>query len=706
MRVAVHLPSQAAGLVGGFRRGWSRSLALDLKRAFGDWAGQLRGRYFLALDLGMIVAAAYGALALRLDRIDGPFGIAGFPAAVAVLLVVRTAVNVRSGLYSRRWRHASVPELERIIAAVCVGSLLSILVFAALSLASGQALTRGVPRSFWLIEPLLGCLTLGGLRLSIRAATEAAPTGRRVAVAGAQATLLYGAGETGTPLARSAFRHPRSGVVPVGFLDDDPKLRGAVVAGLRVYGGLECLAHAVAVTGARTLLITMPSASGKTVRRVVDAALELGLQVRTVPSMEALLDGTVDAYRIRPVRVEDLLRRPAIAGSRSVDAEAIIRNKVVVITGAGGSIGSELARQVFSMEPRQLVLIDRAESPLYLVQRELEMRREHQLAATQISVHLASVANAAAMSRILGEERPSVIFHAAAYKHVPMLETHPSDAAYVNIRGTMALLDAATEVGVERFVFVSTDKAVRPCSVMGASKRIAELLVADAARTTGRPYVSVRFGNVLGSNGSVIPIFQQQLEAGAPLTITHPDMTRFFMTIPEACRLILEAGASGKQGDLFVLDMGEPVRVLDLARDLVRLAGRDPDSQPMETIGLRPGERLHEELFYDSEEVEPTDSPKVLRAIAKQPPGDVRDHVARLLRLATGDREAELGAAMMDYARVCGGIGMTTLAPHDDCEQEDILVRTGNLPDDDVAAAAVPTVSADTGVGSEVGRWH
>lgn len=243
-----------------------------------------------------------------------------------------------------------------------------------------------------------------------------------------------------------------------------------------------------------------------------------------------------------------------------------------------------------------------------------------------------------------------MIFHAAAYKHVPLMESHPSDAMFVNVIGTLAVLDAAARASVERFVFVSTDKAVHPSSVMGASKRLAEMLVADTARRTGRPYVSVRFGNVLGSNGSVVPIFRDQLEKGEPLTITDPAMTRYFMTIPEAAWLILDASALGKTGDLFVLDMGEPVRIMDLAHDLVRLAGRDPDSQPIEIVGLRPGEKLQEELFYASERVQPTQNPKVLRTAADRPPETVRDDVQRMMGLATGHTEELLRRALLDYA--------------------------------------------------------
>jgi FlaA1/EpsC-like NDP-sugar epimerase len=254
------------------------------------------------------------------------------------------------------------------------------------------------------------------------------------------------------------------------------------------------------------------------------------------------------------------------------------------------------------------------------------------------------------MARLISGERPDVIFHAAAYKHVPMMEEHPSDAVHVNIGGTQALLDAAEIAGVERFVLVSTDKAVRPSSVMGASKRVAEMLVADAARRTGRAYVSVRFGNVLGSSGSVVPIFQEQLEKGEPLTITHPEMSRYFMTIPEASWLIVDAAALGSSGDMFILDMGDPIRIMDLARDLVRLAGRDPDTQAIDIVGLRPGEKLHEELFYESERVEATAVAKVLRAIAEPPDADLRDSVRKLLVMATGAHEADLRCALLDYA--------------------------------------------------------
>jgi FlaA1/EpsC-like NDP-sugar epimerase len=607
----------------------------------------IRGRYLMAIDLGGVAIAAYAALALGLDTLVGPLQVRAFPLILGLLLAVRFTVNVWLGLYRRRWRFASLPELARIVAAATLGSMVAMAVFYGTALIAGTAWTTGFPRSFWPIELLMSVAFIGGVRLAIRAAGErlsARPVGREL-----QLALLYGAGEAGVQLARSALRYPDGGILPVGFLDDNPRIHGEIVAGLRVWGGLADMQRAVTTTGARCLLITMPGASGTAVRAVVERAMQIGLDVRTVSSVTHLIDGSVDTNKLRRVRLEDLLRRPPVT-EHAVDVAGIIRDRTVVITGGGGSIGSELARQVFGLGPRRLILVDRAESPLYLVHRELEARRTKGLASGEVRILLANVANRVAMDRLISEEKPDVIFHAAAYKQVPMMEDHPSDAAYVNMGGTMALLDAAVAAGVERFVFVSTDKAVRPTSVMGASKRIGEMLVSQTGRATGRRYVSVRFGNVLGSQGSVVPIFKEQLENGEPLTITHPDMTRFFMTIPEAVWLILDAAAIGQMGDLFVLDMGQPIRVMDLARDLTRLAGRDPESHPIEFVGLRPGEKLHEDLFYDAEAVEPTASPNVRRTSAPVPLADVRADVRRMLAMATGAEEARLRDEILRYA--------------------------------------------------------
>ena len=640
--------------------------------------GRLQGRHLFVLDLLGITIAGYVALAMGFDGLPGLHEVLPFVAILGLVILCRTASNVRLGLYSHGWRFASVPDLCRIVVAAGAGSAIPLALIIASLIVTGAPWLQGFPRSFWIIEFLLSLAALGGIRLAVRVASSWTPRSHPALIQERRLTLLYGAGWTGVMMARSAARNPDAGVVAVGFLDDDPSLVGGLVEGLRVYGGLEALDRAIADSGAKVLLITMPSAPGIGIRRVVDAAIAAGLDVRTVPSMNDLLDGTLDAYRVRRVQVEDLLRRPT-ASEHATAVRDLVHGRTVVITGAGGSIGSELARQVHSLGPHRLVLVDRAESALYLVQRELESRSARGQGSGELRAHLANVASRPAMDRLIRSESPDIIFHAAAYKHVPMMEEHPSDAVHVNIGGTSVLLDASVAAGVDRFVLVSTDKAVRPSSVMGASKRIAEMLVADAARRTGKPYVSVRFGNVLGSTGSVVPIFQEQLEKGEPLTITHPDMTRFFMTIPEATWLILDAAALGKNGDLFVLDMGEPVKVIDLARDLVRLAGRDPDTQPMRVVGLRPGEKLHEELFYAEEDVRPTEVSKILRAMAEPPPTSVRDDVKRLLALATGGDEAALRVALMQYA---SGFGVPhAVRPH--------AVDAGLLGHDDAAGPSL-----------------
>jgi FlaA1/EpsC-like NDP-sugar epimerase len=592
---------------------------------------RIRAPHLFILDTFGIVLAALFALMFRNPSAE----LAVALPLVLQLVVTRTIVDQRMGLYRHDWRFASVPDLARIAGAAAMGTLATFGAAWVVNLFYGRYLPV-IPQPFWFIELLCTTVVLGGSRFAIRAVFDLSLQRRRELGAASRATLLFGAGQVGVMMARSARRTPEAGVIPVGFLDDDPQLAGTKVAGLRVFGGLSRMEDAVAATGARALLITMSNAPAGVVRKVVDEAGRLGLEVRTVPSVVELLDGSLDAYRVRQVNVEDLLRRP-VATEHAAEVVDLLQDRVVLITGAGGSIGSELARQVHALRPRRLVLVDRAESPLFDIRRQLDESRPDD--RVELRAYLTNVASRPAMRRLMEAERPDVILHAAAYKHVPMMEDYPAEAVHVNIGGTQAVLDAAAEAGVERFVLVSSDKAVRPSSVMGASKRVAEMLVSDAARRTGRRYVSVRFGNVLGSAGSVVPIFQEQLESGRPLTITHPEMTRYFMTIPEAVWLILEAAALAREGDLFVLDMGDPVRIVDLARDVVRLAGRDPETQPITYIGLRPGEKLHEELFYDEEQVEPTGTPKVLRAVGEPTPTDIRERVGHLMEYATGDAD-------------------------------------------------------------------
>ena len=622
---------------------------------------RIRGRHLFVADLVVIALAILGAFVLRFESFRfREEALIYFPAALFPLLV-RPPVNALVGLYARAWAYASVGELVRIAGAVAIGTALGLVVFYAVLVPLGVPGTTTelgqFPRSFFVLEAILSLLGFGAVRFLIRAASEwrgwrpGDPDRRAARRDDARVpTLIYGAGEAGVQVLRT-IQGARDGLGMrvVGLLDDDRRKRNLVIRGSKVLGSISELGDIARVAGARRLLIAIPSASGDVVRRAVESATEIGLETRTLPAIGDLVSGRLAAAAIREVRVDDLLGRAAVTIDETGLRE-LVAGQTVLVTGAGGSIGSELARQVFDLDPARLVLVDRAEGPLYDIERELALlaRRDSGTDAragrprAQLVERLANVASLEAMTRILGEERPVLVLHAAAYKHVPMMESHPADAVYTNVGGTLALLRAADAAGVGRFVLVSTDKAVEPSSVMGASKRLAELAVAAEASRTGRPYVAVRFGNVLGSSGSVVPLLQRQLREGVPLTITHRDMTRFFMTIPEASRLILEAALIGQAGDLFVLDMGDPVPIVDLARDLARLAGRDPDSVPIEYIGLRPGEKLHEALFYDSEAIERTRHPKVLRVQPGRAPdgGQVRSRLEELVAIgAAGDHE-------------------------------------------------------------------
>ena len=633
----------------------------------------LRGRHLFFLDLAVIALSIVGAMILRFDTLSfATEAIVYFPAALFPLLV-RPPINVAGGLYSRAWAYASIGELARIFIVVIVGSIAGVLFFYLVlaPLGVGGTITGvgGFPRSFFVLEGLLTLAGMGGVRFLIRASNEwrgwrPGADGDAGDSPGRVPTLVYGAGDVGaTALRTIGAARDGLGMRVVGMLDDDGSKRNQVLRGIKVLGTIHELPEIARVTGAHRLLIALPSASGDVIRRAVADATRLGLETRTVPALDELVSGRLGAAAIREVEVTDLLRRDPVVMDEP-GLRSFMAGRTVLVTGAGGSIGSELSRQVFDLDPARLVLLDRAEGPLYDIDRELALLagRDSGTATrggrtrAELVTRLANVAAVEVMTRILIEDRPVMVLHAAAYKHVPMMENHPADAVYTNVGGTLATVRASLAAGVEQFVLVSTDKAVSPTSVMGATKRLAELAVAEVARESGRRYVAVRFGNVLGSSGSVVPLFQRQLREGVPLTITDPEMTRFFMTIPEASRLILEASLLGEPGDLFVLDMGEPVRIVDLARDLARLAGRDPDSVPIQYIGLRPGEKLHEALFYDAESIEPTEHPKVMRARdrAPYPTGiDVLAELDALVALSgTGDHEAVRTALAATLARL------------------------------------------------------
>lgn len=563
----------------------------------------------IGLDVAAALVASIGALAIRFDTTDVNVSITPYLPAALLPVVVRPIAHAAMGLHRREWRYASVGDLLDLLQALIVGSAVIIggyLLMAALRVPGANPF----PRSFFLLEPILFLALAAGIRIVARTTLERRAT--RIDPHPIIRTIVYGAGQAGSIVARMAMSGGLSGIRIVGFLDDDRAKRGSRLLGHRVLGGIEDLESAVLRSDATQLLVAIPSAASAPIRRAVDAAAELGLPIKIVPPLRDLVTGEFRVTSIRSVNVEDLLRRAPV----TIDVEAMadyINGASVVVTGGGGSIGSELVRQILSLGPRVLTVVEQSERALWEVERNVAAQQREAGGALVVAA-LADVRSPAALQTAFRSARPDVVFHAAALKHVPYVEFYPAEGVLTNVLGTRNVLRACEQFEVKRFILISTDKAVEPVNVMGATKRLAEQLTVAAGHRTGKAYAAVRFGNVLGSSGSVIPLLQRQLDDHLPLTITRPDATRYFMTISEAVSLILEAGADPSPGEVYVLDMGEPVSIMDLARDLVRLNGLDPDDIRYVVTGLRPGERMHEKLFYDDERAERTRHPGILRA--------------------------------------------------------------------------------------------
>jgi len=575
----------------------------------------LRNRHFLALDALTALLTPTLALWLRTDGADLARDGRSVIIMTVVFLCVKLAVFFPAGFYRRYWRYASIDELALIVTGALLATLLQTLLFFAILRPLGL-IDPGFPRSLPLLDGLLTLLIVAGTRYSARGAErlDQVQHGR----ANATRTLIVGAGAAGVMILREIQSSSHANLLPVGFVDDEPKKRDTLIRGVRVLGSRTELSHLIQETGAMLVVIAMPTAPGKVIRDIVSLCERAQVQIKIIPGLYELLDGTVSVNQLRTVQIEDLLRREPVQTDGAA-VQALLRGKRVLVTGGGGSIGSELCRQILRCEPAQLVIVGHGENSVFEIGNELLrfLAKTSPLSAPLPLVRsvIADVRFPDRLQAIFAEVRPQVVFHAAAHKHVPLMEANPAEAITNNVLGTRNVLAAAQAVGVEHFVMISTDKAVNPTSVMGASKRVAELLVHEAAAASGRPYVAVRFGNVLGSRGSVVLTFKQQIAAGGPVTITDPEMTRYFMTIPEAVQLVLQAAVLGRGGEVFMLDMGEPVKILDLARDLIELSGlqvgRDID---IVVTGIRPGEKLYEELFVPGETYQPTAHPKVLIA--------------------------------------------------------------------------------------------
>ncbi len=597
-------------------------------------ATQLRNRHLFFWDVATLTTTSLVAFLVRFEQFSwlGEHLSLVIP-YVTVAVPLRLTLFYGAGMYRRLWRHASVGELNQILAAGTVGSAACAVLGLVLLPALHVTPTR-LPFSVIFIDGFLSTAAAALPRLLARTVRTSRSARRRRDDMGKR-VLIVGAGDTAKQVVKEILTSSELAFEPIGFVDDDATKHAHTLLGFPILGPLTKIREIVETHGVAEIIIAMPSAPGSVVRQVVRAALDCGIPALTVPSLPEIIARHGDTTSLRDVEIQDLLRRDPVETDLAAVA-ALATGETVLVTGAGGSIGSELCRQLARLAPTRLILLGHGENSIFDIRQELA----EEFSDIPMIPVIADVRDRRRIMEIFRTYRPHAVFHAAAHKHVPLMEDNIVEAVTNNVVGTRNVIDAALDAKVDHFVLISTDKAVRPTSVMGATKRIAELIVQTVATKHERNFVAVRFGNVLGSRGSVVPTFMRQIRAGGPVTVTHPEMQRFFMTIPEAVQLVLQAGALGRGGEVFLLDMGEPVRVVDLATDLIRLSGLTVGTDiDIKFTGMRPGEKLYEEMFFSAENVIPTDHPKVLRARG----GLVADGVHKRIGVLT--RAAEEGVA-------------------------------------------------------------
>ena len=563
----------------------------------------IRNRYILLGDLLLIVAAAMGSYALRLEL--GPAFLTYLPTVywlIGVSLIVKPLFFAYFGLYRRMWSYASVREMTLIVLAVTTASLVVSVVMISLH---SLGVFAGLSRSALAIDWLLTIILCGGLRFTMRILAENAS--QSTAKSKARRALIVGAGDAGALVARELQKNSQVNLLAVGFVDDNPTKQHQQIYGIPVVGKLTEMARLLDNHRIDEVIIAIPSAPGSVIRTVADVCRLKGIPFRTMPGIYELLGGKVSVSRLRDVDITDLLRREP-ARIRDEEIGEALNGRVVLVTGAGGSIGRELCRQIARWGPAELLMLGHGENSIF----EALLDLQESFPSLPARPLICDVRDRDRLENVMMRYRPQVVFHAAAHKHVPMMEKNVEEAVTNNILGTRNLVDLSLAHGVERLVMISTDKAIRPVNVMGATKRIGEMIVLDAAARSGRAYSVVRFGNVLGSRGSVVPIFKRQIARGGPITITHPDMRRYFMTIPEAVYLVLQSATLSRGGETYVLNMGQQVRILDLAEDLIRLSGLVP-GKDIEIVftGVRPGEKLSEDLWDEGCSFKATPHPDI-----------------------------------------------------------------------------------------------
>jgi FlaA1/EpsC-like NDP-sugar epimerase len=593
----------------------------------------MKPRVLQLVDLPLLLLAVVSAFGTRFgaDFFGASHGLLIYGVAA---LIIKPLIFTLMGMYSRYWPYAGLQDLAAVAKAVAASFAAMVLLVFLASIVS--VLPAGFSPVVVVADGVCTLLLVGGARLGLRLVHEARMPRPTAAGGTVRRVLIVGAGAAGTMVAHEIRRNPQLGIEPVGFLDDDAEKLGKHLGGLLVLGPTRALPEMVRAHRVDSVVIAMPSARGSIVRTILELCNAAGVRSQAFPGVFELLDGKVSVNRLRNVEISDLLRRSPVDGQANV--AGFVTGRAVLITGGGGSIGSELARQIANAGPSHLIILGHGENSIF----EAAARLGAAFPNVRLTTVIADIRDDERLGKVFDTLKPEIVFHAAAHKHVPLMEANPEEAVTNNVVGTRNVVRQAVRVGTERFVLISTDKAVAPTSLMGATKRIAELIVRRAARDSGRAFVCVRFGNVLGSRGSVVHTFKRQIEAGGPITVSHPDMTRFFMTIPEAVHLVLQASGQGHGGDLFMLDMGEPVKIVQLARDLIKLSGLTENDIPIVFSGVRPGEKLVEVLFDEGMETRRTAHPDVLQVMGDDI-ATVNDLDGIIARLATaargGDRE-------------------------------------------------------------------
>jgi FlaA1/EpsC-like NDP-sugar epimerase len=572
---------------------------------------KIRNRHLLFLDVILFLVSPFLALFLRVE--DASYITVHFFAIcnyVVMALFVKLIVNYSLGLYKKFWHVASIDELAKIILAFMLFNLVQNPVLQLLKY--NIEYFNEIPNSLPLIDSFITYIFFSASRFSIRLIERLEQ--RKNLRGNGEKILIYGAGKAGVKIVEEMQRHPNNGLNPVAFIDDDRKKEGLKIRGLNVLGGNDALEEAIKTYKISKVIIAMTLLKGEEVRSIVNICTKLGVKTRTLPNTFELLDNRVRIDSIRDIQIEDLLKRDPIQTDIK-EVRSLLKGKKVLVTGAGGSIGSELCRQILNCNPSDLILLGHGENSIFEIQNELNTRKKKNFNHVTIQSVIADVRNRLRIEQVLADHKPEIVFHAAAHKHVPLMESNPCEAVTNNVLGTKNLIEACAKNDINNFVMISTDKAVNPTSIMGATKRMAEMIVLKAAKDYNKNYVAVRFGNVLGSRGSVVLTFKKQIAEGGPITITHPDIVRYFMTIPEAVQLVLQAAEIGKGGEIFVLDMGKPIKIIDLAHDMINLSGyKVGEDIKVVTTGLRPGEKLYEELFIEGEEYARTKHKKILIA--------------------------------------------------------------------------------------------